>query len=229
MLLRLALAVTCVCSALLAETPALTTDAPEGYERLLRQLRSDSMRSISTTQQAVDLMKAVDRLQSMRVPDPSRRRPQPTAPQPTSAPATSATQPAGPVKPAGPLTPDVLAAIVGRPLSEMANPIALADALFLSDQPKAAYAVYESALASEKAPASRAWMLFQMGNCRRQFDPAGSRAIYQRLLAEHPESPWISVAKTCDVLTEWYAINRPAQMLSDAAKSAEPTRHPGPR
>jgi hypothetical protein len=199
--LRLAVVAACVCSALQADDP------PRGQARsILRELRSDSMKPPAATQASAKLQEAIRILRLLRLPQPGKALPQ-------LPPATPPTQPA--TRPARQelLSPDVLAEIAKR-AGDVPHPTALADALFQAGKARTAYVVYEAALASEEVPDNKAWIIFQMGNCRRVYDPAGCRPIYQRLLAEHPNSPWVPLAQARDHLTEWYAVNKPAELLA---------------
>jgi len=200
--LRLAAVAACVCSALLADDGADRT--------ILRGLRSDSMAPPASTRPGAALADAIRALRQRQLPragETARTKPARPAPGPRTRPATRPAE-------AEALSPEVLAEIAGR-AKDLPDPTALADALFLAGRDKTAFAVYEAALASETVAENRAWLIFQMANCRREYDPAGCRAIYQRLLAEHPKSPWVPLAQTRDLLADWYAVNAPAELLAE--------------
>ena len=105
----------------------------------------------------------------------------------------------------------------------MVDATALGDALFLTGRPKQASRFYEWALRGERDGDSQAWLLYQLGNCLAPFRPADARVFYQRLLSEHPDSPWVEPAKVQDLLAHWYEVNTPQAMLSLATAPAETT------
>jgi hypothetical protein len=130
----------------------------------------------------------------------------------------------------------------------IADPVSIADALYLGGHWDEAFLFYERALAATagtrhqepgksreatrhgesreatrhggfRVPSSefrvppsgdgKAWLLFQAANCRRRADPAAAAALYQRLAAEHPQSPWTAVAHARLRILEWRQAERP--------------------
>ena len=100
---------------------------------------------------------------------------------------------------------------------KVADLIGLADALYLSGHLPEAYAVYEKALARQEPPDAKAWALFQMANCQRPTDPKAAIALYKRLAAEHPKSPWTPVGTVRQQLLEWYGTVRPPTVVTGGA------------
>jgi tetratricopeptide (TPR) repeat protein len=105
--------------------------------------------------------------------------------------------------------------------------LAIADSLFGGRRYEAAFAFYEMALKSSPGEDANAWILFQMGNCRRPSDPAGAREYYKRVLADAPDSAWSKAAAAQDKLVEWEQANSPRSLLETgttrpAAMAARP-------
>jgi hypothetical protein len=182
--------------------------------RTIRELRRAAISPPTTMQASSDLEEAVRRVQALRL-GAQEARPAETA---TSRPAASQPASAPAVAPetgqVGPLRPYVLQQIVKLPPREVVDAAALAEALFLAGRARAAYAFYELALKSAEEPASQAWLLYQMGNCQRAYDPAGARQTYRRLAAEHAESAWVPLAAVQDQLIEWFRLNNPEGLLA---------------
>ena len=159
------------------------------------------------------------------------------APQPTTAPAEvlagSPQEP--PARRAGrQIDPAVLEKLRKLPAGGVASPEELAEALFLTRHFDAASVFYEQALKEAKNDDDKAWLLYQMGNCRRPNDPAAARALYGRILAEHPDSVWSSLADMQSRLIEWQQINNPRGLLQElsqkpgrtSGKALAPTARP---
>jgi len=169
------------------------------------------------------LAEAVRRLQEAlrRPPTPPQAVAAPEAPtgEPSAAPSAR-TAPATPARPtARPRRPPFSAEDLKR-LAEDApkNPSAallLADALYLGGHLAEAVPLYQRLLAQPTLPeADRAWTLYQSANCKRLSDPAGAAALYERLLNEHPESPWAAAATVRKALAKWQAKVRPQTLLA---------------
>ena len=154
--------------------------------------------------------------ESQPVAEPNRN----VARQPRTAPAPSA-----PVSEATPMTGSLqsetleqLSALAQNP-DQVSNPFEVAELLFLSGHLVEAIPFYESALAktsrTDAATSSdRAWILFQLGNCLRKTDMARARDTYQKLVAEHPDSPWAELARAHGRLISWYLATKPDQLLT---------------
>ncbi len=114
----------------------------------------------------------------------------------------------------------------GMKLEGVADPVSLADALYLSGNLDEAATLYELALGKRLEAPDRAWSLFQLGNCRRQGDPAGARKVYRDLIQEHPDSAWADLAATQDRLLEWRLKDRPAEFLKGVGELRWPEAAP---
>lgn len=99
------------------------------------------------------------------------------------------------------------------------NPLEAAELLFLSGHPVEAIPFYEKALAQTNrtdptTSADRAWILFQLGNSFRETDMTKARDMYQRLIAEYPNSPWTELAKAHGRLITWHLTAKPQQLMA---------------
>jgi hypothetical protein len=102
--------------------------------------------------------------------------------------------------------------------SRVRDPLEAAELLFLSGRPADAAPFYQEALRRTGADAAsggdRAWILFQLGNCLRETDPAKAQDAYLKLIAEYPSSPWTEMAKAGGRLLTWYQSARPDQLMA---------------
>jgi tetratricopeptide (TPR) repeat protein len=128
--------------------------------------------------------------------------------QPTSAPATQPVEAAPTESPA-----EMIATLKNLPLESIPHPLNLGDSLFENGQLEAALVVYEKAFAAEKNPPDRAWLMFQIANCKRQGQPDEAVALYRRLIREYPDSPWAPVSDCRARLVEWYQADNPRAVL----------------
>jgi len=216
--------------------PAAATtaaDAPdESTDSIIQQVKQNRRRLtnavISAPNPAAarsELHEAIRRVQSITL----KPRPVPTetaaAPQSKKPPADTPTQTGKP-------TPAILSAerleqLKSLKADEVVNPIALADALVCSGHHDLAFPLYEQLLGDAKtAKPTKAWLLFQMANCKRQADPTTAVSLYSRLLTEHPESPWAGPGKVYKTILEWRQAMRPEAILE--LLSATPTK-PAPK
>ena len=99
---------------------------------------------------------------------------------------------------------DVIEQLKTLPAEQVADLMALADALYLGGRQPEAFIFYEKALPSQLAPQTKAWALFQMANCRRRVDMAAAADLYKRLATEYPKCPWATVATVEQRLLAWY-------------------------
>ena len=98
------------------------------------------------------------------------------------------------------------------------KPFKLAELLRKSGYEKEAVPYYKTALAQQKNDTSKsarrsAWILLQMGLCLRNTHPAQAKDMFARLLKEHPDSTWAESAKTWLRLTDWYAAEKPMELI----------------
>jgi hypothetical protein len=177
-----------------------------------------------------DLDRAIERLRNVRL-KPKAEPPAP--PEPAPAPAPEKSVPVAPKPPeqkspkpaAAPAPSDEFARV---PPDRIANPLALADALYMGGRLSEAYTFYERTLKGDQAPEVKAWALFQMANCRRAADPEAAAALYRRVSIECTGSPWVGVAAAQEKLIQWYQTMRP-QTTDAGGKATGPTPAAGPR
>lgn len=226
-------------AAALAQAPATTATATDGQpavsaaaRRTARQmilLRRESFKAIDASPADEELDRAVRRLEAVRLTpkkthspssapasQPARRRPATSQPAPpasvAAASGTAATQPVVRAK-SSPLDK-----IRSLPAGSIADPVALADALYLAGRIEAAETFYEKGLEKKVDDSTRAWLLFQLGNCNKDGDPQAARGYYRRLLNEQAESIWKPAALVADRLIEWKLTNKPEELLNTVAK-----------
>lgn len=117
-------------------------------------------------------------------------------------------------------TLQVLRTLAKNP-EKLANPLEIGEILFVSGNVKEAVIFYSEAL-KRIAPndtgvsGDRAWILFQIGNCLRNDDMPAAAKMYQQLLTEYPNSPWVALATARNNLIAWYLKDEPLKLLSEA-------------
>ncbi len=137
---------------------------------------------------------------------------QPVTVETIAVPNPAHTHPAAPRK----IPPRTLQRLMQLSPSGVSRPITLGDSLHRGGYDAEAFKIYQMAMQREPSPEDRAWVLFQMANCKRKTDPEMAMGIYKRLLHEHPTSAWSDMAQTeCDFL-KWVQDNDPTRALADA-------------
>ncbi|MBM4027877.1 MAG: tetratricopeptide repeat protein [Planctomycetes bacterium] len=179
-------------------------------QRLIRQVQSITAGNRSPAQ---PLPAAVQEQPAAKPPTP-RAAPEPTEPAPTGPAAAAGTEAAPAFSPRAQKTLETLRQDPGR----VHDPLDMAELLFLSGRSTEAVPFYEEALRRTRADdalaqGSRAWILFQLGNCLRETDAAKAQDAYGKLIAEHPNSPWTEMAKTGEQLLTWYQSARPSELI----------------
>ena len=174
-----------------------------------------------------DLQEAIRRLEAIRLPAqagggaaqvPARASAK-VLPAPTSRPgpaSRSSTAPASqPATRPAELTPELVAGLnklhPGRPIGMAA----LADTLFHSGHVDWALPFYEKAIETSPDDEEKAWLLFQVANCRRKAAPPAADEAYGRLLSECPDSPWGPAAQFQRQFIEWQEVNRLPELLEE--------------
>jgi tetratricopeptide (TPR) repeat protein len=122
--------------------------------------------------------------------------------------------------PEGPLpreAAEALKRVLADP-NQAGEPLELAELLYLTGRRQEAAVFYRKSLdlVTGKEPAARedrAWILLQLGNCLRETDPAKAKDVYAKLIAEHPDSPWVELAKAHSQLIAWYEQVQPRQWV----------------
>ncbi len=129
-------------------------------------------------------------------------------------------------KPQTGLPLDVVKKIEKLPYEKIVNPVGLADTFFLSGNLEAAALVYDLALKNEKDSTNKAWLLFQLANCRKESDPDVAKALYKQLIVEYADSDWSAIARVQLDLIEWLQVNKPYEILAkqnELQAEAEPS------
>jgi len=103
---------------------------------------------------------------------------------------------------------------------ELMDPFGIAEILYSTGYLPEAARFYEKALerTNQEDPVSvrnRDWIIFQWANCLRDQEPVQAMDLYQRLLSEHPESPWKDAAQIWLELAQWYGKERPAELIQE--------------
>lgn len=167
------------------------------------------------------LMKAVEKVESLRLepkPDPTST-PAGEAPPVAEKPATTPAQTPAKEVIVGPvLSPEAIEQMKKLPPERLANPLALADSLYLGGRPAEAYFFYEKALVATEDPETKAWTVFQMANCLKPTDPESAAKLYRRLATEFPKSHWAPVGAAQERLLQWYQTTRPDALTGTAEK-----------
>lgn len=117
-------------------------------------------------------------------------------------------------KPQTDLSLDVVKKIEKLPYEKIVNPIGLADNFFLSGNLEAAALVYDLALKNDKDPTNKAWLIFQLANCKKESDPDVAKALYKQLVVEYSSSDWSVIARAQLDLLEWLQTNKPYELLA---------------
>lgn len=92
----------------------------------------------------------------------------------------------------------------------IAEPLAIAEAIFATGNAKHAAGFYQLALdriAGDTEDLSRPWILFQLGNCLRKTDRTRAYKAYEQLVGEYPNSHWTGAAKAQQQTLAWYEKN----------------------
>ena len=100
------------------------------------------------------------------------------------------------------------------------NPFELGETLFLSDNLQAAAVFYKEALKRQdpnniSSDQNRAWLLFQVGNCLRDYDRNAAKEYYGKLITEYPNLPWAELAKIQSDLIDWYNQINPQKLIQE--------------
>ena len=106
------------------------------------------------------------------------------------------------------------------PISFIGNPLDLGEILYLSGHLKEAVPFYRQAInridkdqaGSEQ---NRAWILFQLGNCLREYDRPEAKKMYVQLITEYPQSAWADLAKIWEKLIDLYLKDDPEKLIKE--------------
>lgn len=94
------------------------------------------------------------------------------------------------------------------------NPFKLAEILFKNKNLKVSATFYRTALNRNSQDSllsanDKAWMLFQIGNCLKEINPADAQKAYRELIDQYPDSQWVETAKVRDKLIQWFENEKP--------------------
>lgn len=142
---------------------------------------------------------------------------QPTS-QPTSRPTVEASTATSEKTASAPAQSKLLEKVSRLDPSTFDSPSVMAEALFLADQQAAAARFYEAAAENETDGEERAWLLFQAANCRRKEDTQASLKLFKKLIDEHAESIWATIARRQKAIIEWQEETNLSAMLEEARR-----------
>ena len=212
-------------TALWAQDPTAPTlsSARSTVEASRRQLWRSSIQTPQDDGDSKGLQEAIARLQkSMHLSKPAPAAlPSAVVRRTTTRPAT--TQPKTPTTRPATTQPSATAAEAKeriRKLNAIADPGALADALFQAKHPGLAAIFYERAIRGPATPKTKAWLLFQAGNCSRKTNPQAALKAFDALVAAHPGSLWSDIALVQKGIVQWRNTNNLAVLLNDIEKQS---------
>jgi hypothetical protein len=202
-----------------APTPAPAARAGSSIRDNRRQLWRAHLTAPTDDRRSAGLQEAIQRIQAMQL---SRR----TGPAQAEVELARAVPASGPAQPAvttvvpAAMDPRVLAQLREIPRQSVADPAALADTLYITGQQELAGVFYQLAMEdTAQPPATQAWLMFQLANCRREGDPPAATGLYEKVMAQHGDSPWAPLAQFELNLLRWQQDNQVHQFLQ--ALSAE--------
>jgi hypothetical protein len=110
---------------------------------------------------------------------------------------------------------------VAQDPNQLGNPFELGEVLYFSGLLKEAAVFYQEALNRTDPDKSgldrnRAWILFQIGNCLKNYDTTKAQNCYRRLIAQYPGSPWVEPAKAREKLIDWYLKEKPRTLIAES-------------
>ena len=229
--ISLAVLVLMVVSTLWAKEPTApsSTSTRSTVEANRRQLGQQWRSSPEDKGNSGELQEAINRLRSAmhqpKIPTTTKRNKRPTktttrvlktTTQPTTQPKNSST-----TKPADDVSDPKKIGDRIRKLNSIADPAALADALFQAEHPDLAAVFYDRAIKGQAAPKQKAWLLFQAGNCRRKTKPQAAVKAYDALVAAHPGSLWSNIALVQKSIVEWQNTSNLTALLKDIEKQSQ--------
>jgi tetratricopeptide (TPR) repeat protein len=185
--------------------PPAPQAAPSGLDAAIERLRAIQLKPRQEEAQPAVF--------SSILPQAAPEAQSPASPARTKPPAKSAS-------PAHKTTDATLEELKNLPPEQILDPLALADALYLTGRTDAAFIFYERAMQGQPTDDAKAWMLFQMANCLRPTDPVAATALYRRVAAEHPKSAWAGVAAVQERLIQSYQMIPPPAPATPAKPAA---------
>ena len=205
---------------LLCAWPGNILSAAEEHDASLEGVKATVWRSHAEPPKAAEasrkLEEAIKKLQAIEL--------KPELPTPDPAPSQESPQPS--TMPAQVVVPqeadaDMLGKLRQIPTDGLTKAEEVADALYLAGQKQVAEAFYQRALGAADEAGERAWLLFQLANCKKQTDPDLAKELYKQLAEEYTDSSWRQVALMGIRLIEWEQINEPKELIARAKVEVE--------
>lgn len=184
----------------------------EGY-RPPRQIDEESRKMTALVNKLNSISLSREKLQQIQNAENAEKNLEPA---PTTQPAPKAKP--TPANPRTPLSKELLRKLRKQAGDEVANPIRLADALYESGHKAEAYDIYNMSLQQSPSANDTDWILFQMANCQIETKPAEARKLMQKLMKEHPNSPWSMLAENQELMLEWMENSSPKKVLNLSRK-----------
>jgi len=159
------------------------------------------------------IQEMIQRLKSLSLPDKPIERGAEIVPkkqQPTTRPSGPVTEQA--VKPKG-VPKEILDRIKKIPPSQAVDPLFIGDAMFNDGELEIAAVFYSLALERKLENRTRAWVLYQLGNCQAAKDPSAALASYKEVAAKYPKVLWAELAAVQIQMTEWRISAKPEELL----------------
>jgi hypothetical protein len=173
-------------------------------ERLLMQLRSVGISRPQTGEYSAESLTVII--------DKTPQRAEPNQPAAQAHPSTAA---ASKISDAN--TSDLVLLLIQQVCknpSAVEDSFELAELLYIKGYLKEAAVFYQETLNRQKfVPGQKAWVLYQIGNCLRQTDPASALTAYKQLIAEFSDCPWAEPAKAQEKMLDWLQKEKPRELL----------------
>jgi len=155
----------------------------------------------------------IQRLKSLSIPDKPVERGAEIAsesPKPTTRPAGSDTTAAPAPKK---ISREILDQIRKVSPGKVVDPVSVGDAMFNEGELEVAAVFYGLALERKSDNRTRAWVLYQLGNCQVADDPSSALASYGELTAKYPKTLWAELAGMQIRMVRWRIAARPDELL----------------
>lgn len=189
------------------------TEGKDQLKKLIEQIRSVEFESQKAVQGPVIVPEQPE------VIEPNKTEPNEIVPDVLQQ-IETAKQQTGPKPPDKPIADETLQMLknLAQEPRKVAHPLELGEVLFISGNLKEAVLFYNEALKRTDPndagmSLDRAWILFQIGNCLQNDDMPAAAKMYQRLLTEYPNSPWVDFAAARNNLIAWYMKDEPMKLI----------------
>lgn len=122
------------------------------------------------------------------------------------------------------LSPEVLDRLKQSIDPEAVDPLRLAEALFRGGHKTEAADFYRKALDSAGKDTDRAWLLYRLGQCLADDQPADAMQQYRQVLADHPESLWAQLAEVQVLILQERQEHRADDLLAVVREELDRTQ-----